>query len=78
MAWRTTQTDDSVIQVSPFDDEIENTEEVEWEIMPLDDAPLSKCTCGARREVENNKWLIIHNSFDGREGLEWAQEIFAK
>lgn len=38
----------------------------------------SKCACKPRviyQEVEPFKLIIVHNSFDGREGVEWANEI---
>lgn len=34
------------------------------------------CKCHPRIKYEDNGGVIIvHNSFDGREGLEWANEI---
>lgn len=35
----------------------------------------STCECVPRIEVENGEMILIHNSFDGREGLEKANEI---
>lgn len=38
--------------------------------------PLCSCLCEPRTEQRKDGiWIIIHNSFDGREGLEWAREI---
>lgn len=34
-----------------------------------------KCNPELRYLLESNSWQIIHNSFDGREGIEWAEEI---
>lgn len=43
---------------------------------PLIGMPYCDCPCEPElREVENDGLLIIHNSFDGREGIEWAEEI---
>lgn len=40
--------------------------------------PFCPCLCDPRKEKsENGTWLIIHNSFDGREGVEWANEIIS-
>jgi hypothetical protein len=52
-------------------------------VAPLDDIEehnLSDTgnTCKCNPEViiqSNSEILVIHNSFDGREGLEWANEI---
>jgi hypothetical protein len=76
MAWVTKITDRNVVQVIPLNDDGEHTEEVEWESLPFDDAPVSKCSCDTRREINSNgMWVLIHQSFDGREGVEWAAEI---
>lgn len=41
--------------------------------------PYCPCLCEPRKEKqESGVWLIIHNSFDGREGLEWTNEILNK
>jgi hypothetical protein len=37
--------------------------------------PFCPCLCDPRKEKKYGTWLIIHNSFDGREGLEWANDI---
>ena len=65
---------------------IENT----WHIAPYQDInkhilecfyckngiPICNCKCKPRTEVvEEGKFLIIHNSFDGREGIEWVKDI---
>lgn len=79
MCWITEQTHDKVVQVIPVDDLWFHDEDVDWESMPFDDAPVSRCTCGTRREVnEKGMWVIVHASFDGREALEWAQDILNK
>lgn len=33
------------------------------------------CMCHPRIEEDNGFLFVIHNSFDGREGVEWAKEI---
>jgi len=60
------------IHVIPQDDEIVHSEETAWNIKDL---VTSNCKCHPRIDVENGKWMIIHSSFDGREGLEWTKEI---
>lgn len=38
--------------------------------------PFCPCLCDPKKELqENGTWLIIHNSFDGREGIEQVNEI---
>lgn len=33
------------------------------------------CKCNPNVVIENNEIIIIHNSFDGREGIEWLNEV---
>jgi len=33
------------------------------------------CHCKPRVETEGLNMIVIHNSFDGREGVEWVNEI---
>lgn len=61
------------IHVVPVDDAGEHEE-----ISIGDTSPICNCLCGPRRLKENNKYIFIHSSFDGREGLEWATEILNK
>lgn len=35
----------------------------------------STCRCEPEIMVENGEIIVIHNSFDGREGMEWLDEI---
>lgn len=37
--------------------------------------PFCPCVCKPIWKEVDDSLLIIHNSFDGREGVEWAQEI---
>lgn len=41
----------------------------------MGDKVKSDCPCGTRVEIENGHPIIIHGSFDGREGVEWAKEL---
>lgn len=39
------------------------------------------CVCACQpsvQYVDNDGVIIVHNAFDGREGLEWANEILNK
>lgn len=37
------------------------------------------CHCEPKIIIQaNSEIIIVHNSFDGREGLEWADEILKK
>jgi len=51
----------------------------QWHIRPVDESDhihdTNICSCKPRLEVENGIDIYIHNSFDGREGLENALEI---
>ena len=40
--------------------------------------PLCHCKCNPRHEVVGEGMVVVHNSFDGREGVEWANEILNK
>lgn len=48
-------------------------------VYPLDDTEehelLSTCKCEPRLEIVNGTMIFIHNSFDGREGVEITNEI---
>jgi hypothetical protein len=34
------------------------------------------CKCEPKVIYENGEMIVVHNSFDGREGIEWMNEIF--
>jgi hypothetical protein len=36
---------------------------------------LCDCECKPGIKMENGRLLIFHKSFDGREGVEWANEV---
>jgi len=51
-----------------------------WHLLPTNDLKEHKeestCSCEPKTEIiENGDILIIHNSFDGREAIEWTNEI---
>ncbi len=54
----------------------------EWEnyhVLPINDTKKHiesyLCSCKPEIKIEGENMLIIHNSFDGREGVEWTNEI---
>jgi hypothetical protein len=63
-----------------------------WHVLPLNDLrehvqeteviiqsrQMCLCECNPTHEYTNNHILVIHNSFDGREGIEWASEILKR
>ena len=51
-----------MIHVTPIDDTKKHTED-------------TTCLCNPKVTTENGEMIIIHNSYDGREGVEWANEI---
>jgi hypothetical protein len=63
-----------IIHVVPVDDEKGHTEKCI--MVPLSsDGNFSMCHCEPKEEIVNDTLIVIHNSFDGREGVEWANEI---
>ncbi len=50
-----------------------------WHVLPIDDIKqheeTTTCQCEPKVLHENGNMVIVHNSFDGREGIEWANEI---
>lgn len=77
MSWETVKTAPNIVQVIPLDDEIEHYEGVIWTGADL--FPVSKCECHPRTEPQpNGGFVIIHSSFDGREGLEWTKDILSQ
>jgi hypothetical protein len=61
-----------------------------WHVLPQNDTnphidycidmpglpPICNCECNPTVICEeNDAFIIVHNSFDGREGVEWATEI---
>lgn len=55
-----------VIHTYPIDEEKQH--ELQHALYPF-------CKCDPREEVINGTLILHHNSFDGREGLEMANEI---
>ena len=33
------------------------------------------CHCNPNVRIESGEMVVIHNSFDGREGVEWTNDI---
>jgi len=50
-----------------------------WHILPCNDIKphfeTNLCHCNPKLEVVNGNLLVIHNSFDGREIIEWTNKI---
>lgn len=44
---------------------------------PEGKTPYCPCECKPEWKEEDNALLIVHNSFDGREGVEWVNELLA-
>lgn len=53
-----------------------------WHVTPNNDLKeheqSTTCHCGPRIEYENGDMIVIHNSYDGREGVEIVNEILNK
>lgn len=83
---------DNIWHIHPLNDEKDHVLEAEWktiEIGYLDfrghavhdicQRLLCHCECAPIiKELTNGAVLIIHNSFDGREGIEWVNEFLNK
>lgn len=50
-----------------------------WHVTPTNDLEsheeATTCKCDPRVEHVNGNMVVIHNSFDGREGVEWVEEV---
>ena len=50
-----------------------------WHVIPDNDLhpheESTTCKCEPRVEHVNGNMVIIHNAYDGREGVEWVSEI---
>lgn len=44
-------------------------------VYPAIGVPYCPCKCNPEWKEEDGAILVIHNSFDGREGVEWVNEI---
>ena len=77
MSWRTTEYDGYVV-VAP-EDEWHLHDRLLWG-RQFNGETEYKCDCGCEPKVilDYDKLLIIHNAFDGRQALEWANEILNK
>ena len=63
---------EKVYHIYPINDEQEHYLEC---VYPAIGYPYCPCKCNPEFKEEGDALLIVHNSFDGREGVEWANEI---
>lgn len=53
-----------------------------YHVLPINDIKVHEesttCECEPKVIHENGNMIVVHNSFDGREGVEWANEILNK
>jgi len=63
---------DTVFHVHPLNDLEEHYLEC---VYPPVGHPYCPCVCKPEFKEVEDALLIVHNSFDGREGVEWAKEI---
>lgn len=67
------------IHVTPLDDEEAHIEITREEELPFGSWPVCDCRCRPKRLNEGEgRYIFVHNSFDGREGVEWANELLSK
>lgn len=69
--WEVKQISENEIHVIPKDDVQPHSEEISWKGLMHG----CWCGCGVRYEFEGEKAIVIHSSFDGREGLELVKEL---
>jgi hypothetical protein len=51
-----------------------------WHVFPTDEVHVhvlygEDCPCRPRLEPVHSIVIVVHNSFDGREAVEWANDI---
>jgi hypothetical protein len=63
---------EKVYHIFPLDDLDKHIFQCEY---PVYGTPFCPCKCNPEWKEEDDALLIVHNSFDGREGVEWANEI---
>ena len=69
---------DNIHHIYPVNDEYEHNLSTEYDMA---NQIKCRCRCQPKLEFHNNHegfivgLSVIHNSFDGREGVEWANEI---
>lgn len=53
-----------------------------WHVLPVNDLEPHEenttCKCKPNVIHQAGNMIVVHNSFDGREGVEWAKEILTK
>ncbi len=73
MSWKIVE-HDGWVETYPWDEEAIH-DHVIYTKQGQDQSFFCECKCGPRLSIENGIILINHNSFDGREGVEWANEL---
>jgi hypothetical protein len=81
--------EDNILHVYPVKDTEDHILQTEWKTHEygtiVDGRPkhnveqrlICKCKCVVRIIEENGSFVIVHSSFDGREGVEIANEIIS-
>ena len=77
--WEIYEESVEILHVIPLDDargHVDNCKDegVSFPYWP----PVCQCKCNPKRIKEGERYIIVHSSFDGREGLEWATDILSK
>jgi hypothetical protein len=62
---------EKVYHIFPLNDLEEHITDCEY---PENGVPFCPCKCNPEWKEEDDALLIVHNSFDGREGVEWVNE----
>lgn len=75
MAWKVFIESPEVRHVIPLDDAGSHLEVSRDKELPFGTEPVCDCSCAPRWEDKDGVRIFIHNSFDGREGLEWAMDL---
>ena len=71
-SWSIILSNDNIFYLFPTNDSEPHLLEVKYDEKC---APYCPCKCGPTCEFEGENLIVVHNSFDGREGVEMANEI---
>lgn len=77
MSWEVIVTNELVRQVLPLGDSEPHDERYHMELLPDDPCihPVSNCKCHPEILQHGNAFILVHSAFDGRLGIEWANEL---
>lgn len=66
---------EKILHIVPLNDAEDHLQECEF---PATGTPHCPCKCEPGYIEQGNSLLVVHGAFDGRLGVEWANEILSK